>query len=395
MKRNSFLWIAATMVIASCASNEPAPTDSQNKTTHDQNLISLEEALQNAEEEFALVFGSQTRSGREVVSAERLTSKTRTSEEDFNGFYIINYDKGFAMLSADRRTTPVYAISDEGSLSLADTIDNKGLSWYINDFAMNSVHLPDLPVHPDTTIHKFEPPKPSQKTKTVICEPMLKSFLAQMHQDNPYNKLCPVINSVRPKVGSVPLAVGTAMAIHKWPTSFGGYSFNWNSMCNNATHDSWARLFELLGRKENLNASYGVNITIAPASNIVTTLNRMGYKNAAYAKFNKSTIDNELTKKHPVICGGTRTDNPIDHEWIIDGGYNISYANNIGEGSSYIYRYYYRCVWGNGSNGNGYFLFNSNSDRLGGTSYDDNENTTGTTTDYKNLHMVYGFIPNK
>ena len=46
--------------------------------------------------------------------------------------YLVNYadDAGFALLSADSRLRPIYAISDEGSMSFSDTTYNKGLALF-------------------------------------------------------------------------------------------------------------------------------------------------------------------------------------------------------------------------------------------------------------------------
>lgn len=129
--KKSKLWLAASLLLCSCAMDEPTVTEQPEGSERDPNFIELSEALQNAEQEFKAVYGSSTRGKRSVSDTELFLPKSYTrsdTEEGLYGFYIVNYDDGFAMLSADRRRPAVYALSDEGSLHLSDTIENKGLS---------------------------------------------------------------------------------------------------------------------------------------------------------------------------------------------------------------------------------------------------------------------------
>lgn len=99
------------------------------------NQISIEEALENAERAFSVI-SRDTRSARSVKSIKKIqdTSGTRSNNEADTKYYIVNYedDMGFAVLSADRRIGEVYAISDEGSLSLEDSVNNSGLSLFFS-----------------------------------------------------------------------------------------------------------------------------------------------------------------------------------------------------------------------------------------------------------------------
>ena len=76
-------------------------------------------------------------------------------------------------VSADKRRVPVLALSDEGSMHLADTTNIPGLSWYLNDHltAMDvsgSILNPSIPI--DTTLHQFDPYLNPRKTE--YCEPL-------------------------------------------------------------------------------------------------------------------------------------------------------------------------------------------------------------------------------
>jgi hypothetical protein len=88
----------ACISLASCSSDEPMQQKNGEESGFNENYISLSEALQNADSEFALVYSS-TRSGKRIVDTELFQPKTRSEEDDLYGYYVVNYDNGFAMLS--------------------------------------------------------------------------------------------------------------------------------------------------------------------------------------------------------------------------------------------------------------------------------------------------------
>jgi hypothetical protein len=88
----------ACISLASCSSDEPMQQKNGEESGFNENYISLSEALQNADSEFALVYSS-TRSGKRIVDTELFQPKPRSEEDDLYGYYVVNYDNGFAMLS--------------------------------------------------------------------------------------------------------------------------------------------------------------------------------------------------------------------------------------------------------------------------------------------------------
>ena len=90
--------------------------------------ISIEEALQNAEQIFTDLDGSTRSKVRNVKSIKAFASCANT-RSDMGGdtlYYVINYndEAGFAVMSANRNYGPVFAIGEEGNLEMNDTIDN-------------------------------------------------------------------------------------------------------------------------------------------------------------------------------------------------------------------------------------------------------------------------------
>jgi hypothetical protein len=126
MKKTIILGTIALLLTACSAMEEPSDNRSSS-LNDDPNFISLDEALKNADNQFSAMFKS-TRSGRTVIDTEELRTRTRSDADSLYGLYLVNYEDGFAMLSADARRPAVLAISEEGSMHLSDTTTSQDLS---------------------------------------------------------------------------------------------------------------------------------------------------------------------------------------------------------------------------------------------------------------------------
>jgi hypothetical protein len=74
----------------------------------------------------------------EIVSDETLTGQSSGLLQSDSLFYLINFDAGgFAVVSADKRSSSIYAYSDEGSFHLSDTTYNKGLKIFLENSKIN------------------------------------------------------------------------------------------------------------------------------------------------------------------------------------------------------------------------------------------------------------------
>lgn len=396
--RNLFTVLIAVLSFAACSDSGPELVTPDYTASDNPNFVSLEEALKAADYHFALVFGDETRSDkRKVTNVEtfRPYGATRSLDDSgMYGFYIVNYanNGGFAMISADNRRDPIYAISDEGSLHLTDTLGNEGLSYYFNTMLPEmeraetaGITLPNPnPINPiDTTISPWVHPWIS--VRTVISEPMLTGLLNQLHQGHPYNRLCFTNDNEQSVVGCTALATGTVIAYNKWPSSYQSFYFDWDTMLSNSYDYSWPNLFKFIGSNGNLDTKYYGNSAEASPSLIPRTFKNFGYKNATFKNgFDINIVDNELKQKQPVICSGYyNDDNGINgHSWIIDGGYYTKNPNILDNGQTYNYTYYYRCVWGQDPNkDNGYFKYG--------------QFKMGSYPVYQDLNIVYGYRPNK
>lgn len=361
------IMLVMTIVSVSCSSDldQFEGYDNEKQMASNPYLIPLSEAISNGDAMFNLVYNSKnTRSKRGIkdLSILKLDKMTRSANSDDNGYYIVNYenDGGFALLSADSRRTLVLALSDVGNLFASDTISNKGLSWYLNDYLPNYENvqriIPGLnPGNPkDTTI---QGPVVIENRKEIYSAPLLQGFMSQFHQNAPYNKYCFTNRMEQSVVGCVPLAVGTILAYNKYPSKIENYTFDWNAMYQQQYHDSWSRLFEVIGRPNYLDVTYykdSAGIDMELYDNYVEyALNRLGYTNFRLDSSENYLIDN-LKYSHPVLVCGTRTFTG-SHAWVIDGGYMHIYVESSGGVLSISNTNYYNCVWGWAGDDNGYY----------------------------------------
>lgn len=414
MKKKQFVALSIfSLTLASCAMHEPEiPGEQTQDFTGNENFISIQEALDNAQDQFSVLYGNKsTRSGAIVESIENkgICKSSRSEEDSIYGYYLVNYknQQGFALLSADKRRRPVLALSNTGNLHFSDTLQNDGLNWYMNEALPQfdyEIDLPTMPNRPiigiDTTIHAKDPWL-NDAGKKVYSEPLLaKKGFPKFHQKAPYNKYCFTANGKQAVVGCLPLAVGTVMGYYQWPNSYKTYSFNWSAMYSNFNQDSWSRLFERLGSSVLLHSTYGVDATSAGESWILYTFATMGYKSTSLNDFSSITLDAELEAGNPVICLGrykdSTTKKDVGHAWIIDGGYMR--WHHMGDTNIYpdglVQDYFYHCIWGWNGISDGYFLLKYG--KLGGKPDTADGTYYNVACDvYGNLRLVYGYRPNK
>lgn len=229
----------------------------------------------------------------------------------------------------------------------------------------------------------------------IYSEPLLTGKLSSLHQYYPYNKYCKTIEGESAPVGCLPLAVGTVMAYYQWPKSYDSYIFQWSEMMWNSYNDGWPRLFASLDKSNNLNTQHGINGSPASMDNVVRTFSNFGYTGTKYQKcpLIGYGITDELENKRPVIICGDNISMTSAHAWIIDGArlYTVDYGGSTGVDN--IHNLYYHCVWGWGTQANGYFLVESQ--QLGGNPASQYDHSDGSAPTFKFRDVVYGYVPNK
>ena len=260
-KRFIFISILAIMT-AACAESEwePASQTDVSTSTHSVRQRTLDEALAYADEWFAQMDEPTRSEGRRVGNVEYVRSTTRTRAGDTDTLmYLVNYEdnRGFALLGCPATSKAIYAISEEGSLDMSDTVYNKPLAMFMASARADAQIA--IPIPPGITL------PPGMKDSLDIhahyrlrraVSPMLPENVSKWSQEAPYNHACPTVDGKKGLVGCGPLAVGMLMAYYRYPDKVGNVNIDWNTVLEyNLTHVISVFL-ETLARPEYLNCKY-------------------------------------------------------------------------------------------------------------------------------------------
>lgn len=396
--------------------------------------VTLNEALASADVLLTQLDGRKTRSSRQVKSVEYYTgadTKTRSAASD-TLLYIVNYanDEGFAILGADNRMCPIYAISNEGQLNLADTVNNKGFAQCLAGIKAASPLNPGGGFPIDTTgnrpnlqgLPEIGPINPNLgERKITIYEnikPMISHNVSRWTQDEHFNDYCPVLPPSTVEKGAVgcgPLACTQIMSYYKWPQSFEGTALDWEAINSYEvqfiktypTEDGYigyytcptvlAKFLAYVGKT--LNARYGRDQNFMPATGVSPEDIRNNFYKFGYlplsnpASFSYSTVPADLKNSPLLVLGEDSDDQNYGHVWVVDG--YISYRETwdaIANETHSLYYSLYHCVWGWGGKNNGYFKWDS-SNGMNTTPYSTTEAPADNSERIKNarnyINMTY------
>lgn len=376
-----------SLIMVACSQEEPIITpENMYKGKQSEHRVSLDDALKTADALLSQIGKPGTRSkSRRVANVKYLTSVATRSGAIDTTLYLVNYEnnEGFALLGADDRVRPVYAISDEGQLNMSDTIENKGLAMFFQNTEADITGLTGPYVPIDSNIYIPQPPINSYEYEIYRqTEPLLNYYQNRWHQQAPYNAYCPVIDDTTTVVGCMAVAIGQIMAYHQYPTSVGTKTFNWDEINSGRNNDQLAQFFRLLGNPENLNMTYRKSMSYSYKSNAQRTFMNLGYSDpGSYLDFNEEAIIEILEKGELKEIGGgpVYVDGRYDssgHAWVIDGylQYNKITNNVLCERQDILFH----CVWGWGAGTNNGYFYWSKTESLGGEAVEYDEIDKGT-----------------
>lgn len=270
-----------------------------------------------------------------VIRRSDFVPSTRSEESNDAVIYVVPFDEedGCAILGADSRLDPVYAIMDNtviGSSELLDVDDVSGdvtnqeeLKCFVANMIRQDV-MSDIAAM-DTVLVSTRAPgyAPTAYTKNIplsVQSPLLKS---KWGQDYPYNKyMYNTDTQSYALAGCVTIALAQIMKYNVRPTSLNGVSFDWDllDLCeygkgySSVALDEAARFIYKI--KEVLGRVFKDSFDIYEARSCMINC---GYSNVNISSYNLSTIlgmvhDNKL----PVFIGGYN-DSGTGHAWVIDG----------------------------------------------------------------------------
>ena len=228
--------------------------------------------------------------GHYVTNSSRSATDTVLSVVNFaNG-------QGFVILTDKADSPEILAVSDEGTLNLAN-IDNPSLKLFVDNAVENlqgrasgMIERPNKPL-----MYIVE----DTYDTLLNIEPMIKVRWGQ--DKSPYNLYCPIINGQRAVAGCGPIAVAQVMTHYQHPQSLvwdvvgsaSNVALDWTEInkhvtsgvraypevctANNTaiTHDVIGKLVRQIGKK--MDAVYGVSGTTTDFDKAQTALNQYGY----------------------------------------------------------------------------------------------------------------------
>ena len=355
MKRKFTIFAVVAMIlvaIAACSKDELGvevivPQQEQ----MDSYRVSVDEALRSAETILRAGDRDTRSAARRVKSTELYVAKpaTRSNENTEVSFYLINYEDnaGYALVSTDERTTPVYMYAEDGNITTEAFEEVPPLAIFMEE-AIENYEAEVASYGADGPIDIGFPPGVDGRMGildgvtyyvNVDTTYLTKGPLTttRWHQFNPYNTYCR--NGL---VGCLPLAMGQIMAYHQHPSSYGDRTFDWTTMSqteyDNISDEGAESVAYLLGKIGELgnaryryanpsqNQSAGTSMRM---DSVAYVYNAMGYTLDSLDYFNVNTALQEIDMNRPFIAYGSRWDEEDQqnkaHAWVIHG-YRIQYT---------------------------------------------------------------------
>ena len=397
------LFMAVSMITLSCSQDvldesqkSSVTTKSHTTDTDSTHYVSYEKALENA-----LDFLSTISEGTQGISKMPIRKKEsvenhyeyemKLSETDSISakFHVINFENegGFVLVSADNRTTPVFAFSDTGHLDMDEAMDNLGFKEYMNDAdiyyaaARDSlkdiiIEAPEGPGNYVVVLKNGEYYRLGVEYETTdYISPIITAEWAQY---NPYNYYCPTVDTSnalyhpqyvgKAAAGCIPIAMGQIMSHYEYPTSYGSNTYNWDYIKHDTKYylfDSsvysleTAKLLHDIGLAAKVSYGYQTGGTF---NNAKKAFSAYGYSYDA-SSFNETKTYNSLNANRPIFIVGTSSDNG-GHAWVIDGYYkNVMWKIYYTVNPPYTLCFkehqdtnYFHCNWGWDGQFNGFYL---------------------------------------
>ena len=257
---------------------------------------------------------------------------TTRGDEDGDVVYIVDLENGgSAIMGADKRMEPIYAILDETKISPEQLMltatrsdsDEEDIEDFILGALNNAIQmdsramitaLPELP----------RIPRPVFWTETNVIAQKAPLLRTKWHQGIPYNNNCPD----NAQAGCVAIATAQVMYYNRRPNAINGVVFDW-SLISQFEFDyepfpSTSAEIEVANfiRKvaDGVNSVYGATATGSSIENARDLLQESGYSNVTLSSYSLFQIRTKVTNNLPVLVDGRP--NPSSnhgHTWVVDG----------------------------------------------------------------------------
>ena len=351
--------------------------------------VTPEEAVQMLQ---SVIGGETTRSisvsDIQTLNKSAFVPSTRSGADE-EAIYIVDIEgKGSAIMSADKRMEPIYAIMDKTKLSAEKLLgaatrsasdEGEDIEDYILGLLNNAIQhdieeagqraLPPLTIIPRDELWNV----------TTVMNRQDPLMNTSWHQYEPFNNSYPICDNTgeRYAAGCGPIALAQIIYCNKFPNTIGSLTFDWdfleqyedgnNSPSNTATIEVASFVYKI---KEESGASYATNGTTGlNISDARKFMRDIGYRNTSIEEYSLSNVITMVhSRKLPVYIRGTNQFSSSDrHAWVIDGCniYKVDlwvrhYIDDITYNEFIDSTFYYNLLhcnfgWGDDDNLNGYY----------------------------------------
>lgn len=407
-RRLQFLTVLLSISFFACSRKseliiESAKDDLMSAT--DSNYVSTVTAISKAKDFNFKIVKDKNAKVLSLTEPKQIKSyKTVSSIGGKNAFYIISYkDRGFAIISADKRTPSVLAYSDANgfptdsvplgvNMWLYDTraeierIRESNVRYEGQDTMLHSSTATNKVRDKKTTVSGTKPLDPPCEDQYFVTGPLLQTEWDQIGGYNNYmdNMACaPYYNNGKAFTGCVATAMAQIIRYHQYPASY-NYSIMPASIPSYDTYSAGAlevsRLMHDAAVSVNSESDCNGTGAAKDISDIVNALkNTFGYQSTVKkADFNYQTVLSEIRSNRPVLLSGYSEKDKTwiffnsyggGHVWVADGSQEFYVCTEDGSGrDGYLY-FHMNWGWGPYSGCNGWFGFNSSNSGNGNYQY--------------------------
>ena len=316
-----FYYLVAALVLAACVKEDASIAKIEE--VKNPYAVTPDEAVQLLKS----VMGGESTRAISVGEIKTLRKSdfvpTTRGGEDGDVIYIVDLENGgSAVMGADKRMEPIYAILDETKISaekltLTATRSDDGeqdIEEYVLGLVNNKIQadaraisLPEMPIVP----------RPQRYTKTINILTKAPLLRTKWGPGAPYSNLFTGDNSI----SCGPIALSQLMYYNRYPANIGNIYFNWSQIAE----------FEINGNHSTTADSHVANFVYAVANSMISTnssmtsisglsqsLSSVGYRNVAQRNYNNQDVQSMLNCNLPCLVTGL---DPIrdGHSWLIDG----------------------------------------------------------------------------
>ncbi len=269
---------------------------------------------------------------------------TTRGDEDGDAIYIVDLENGgSAIMGADKRMEPIYAILDETKISPEQLMltatrsdsDEEDIEDFLLGALNNAIQMDSralIPTNPEMP----RIPRPVYWTETEVIAQKAPLLRTKWYPSTPFNNNCPLISgNYHASAGCVAIATAQIMYYNRLPNSISGVVFDWSLISqfefdyepfpsSSAEIEIANFIFQVY---EGVDSEIRGGITYSSIENARDFLQSSGYSNVALSSYSLSSIRTKVSNNLPVLVEGRPSPTEDAHAWVVDGCniYNIEH----------------------------------------------------------------------